>query len=158
MNKIIGIPLFSIYLLIVIFMTVYVLNINKYNTSKIGSLTFIIEKSNDLIVINKKKNINVNDNIYYYDIYNQNNNISNQKVVKKEIIDKNNTVYTLEDKHLLSDIYLIGNSKVLSLPIIGGLIKILSSTLGYLIFIVIPILFALIYFTHKLRMEIRNQS
>ena len=158
MNKIISIPLFTIYLLIVIFMTIYVLNINKFNTSEIGSMTFVINENNDLIIINKNKEIEVNDNIYYYDIYNRDKNINKQKIIKKETINDVDVIYTLEDKHLLSNTYLIGNSKGLKIPVLGGLIKILSSTLGYLIFIVIPILFILIYFTHKLRMEIRNQS
>ena len=157
MNKIIGIPLFTIYLLIVILITIYVLNINKYNTSEIGNYTFIID-NNNLTIINKKNKININDIVYYYDIYSKNKNINKQKIIKKEILNNEETIYTLEDKHLLSSSYLIGNSEGLTIPIIGGIINIISSTLGYLIFIIIPILFSLIYFTHKLRIEIRNQS
>ena len=91
MNKIIGIPLFTIYLLIVILITIYVLNINKYNTSEIGNYTFIID-NNNLTIINKKNKININDIVYYYDIYSKNKNINKQKIIKKEILNNEETI------------------------------------------------------------------
>lgn len=158
MKKIISIFIFSIYLLIVITMTIYVLNINKYNTSEISNYSFVIDDSNNLIIVNKKLEININDEVYYYDTYNKYITINKQKVIKKESLKNNEILYTLEDKHLLSSEYLIGNSNSPTIPLLGGIIKILSSTLGYLIFMVLPILFILIYFTYKLKMEIRNNK
>lgn len=158
MKRIISILLFSIYLLIVVSMTVYVLNINKYNISQIGNYSFLINNDNSLLILNKKQNINVNDEVYYYDTYSKYININKSKILKKEIVNEHEIVYTLENNNLLSNNHLIGNSDGINIPILGKIIDILSSTLGFLVFIVLPILFILIYFTYSLRMEIKNNK
>lgn len=155
MKKIITVFILSIYLVIVITTTIYVLNINKYNLSVIGNYSFIPNNDNSLTILDKNKTVNVNDEVYYYDTYGKYITINKQKVINKEI-NNEETIYTLENKNLLSYNYLIGNSNGINIPILGSIIKIISSTLGYLIFIVLPILFTLIYFTYKLRMEIKN--
>lgn len=158
MKRIISILLFSIYLLIVVSMTVYVLNINKYNISQIGNYSFLINNDNSLLILNKKQNINVNDEVYYYDTYSKYININKSKIIKKEIVNENEILYTLENNNLLSKKHLIGNSNGIHIPILGKIIDILSSTLGFLVFIVLPLLFILIYFTYSLRMEIKNNK
>ena len=158
MKRIISTTLFSIYLLIVITMTIYVLNINKYNISQIGSYSFLINDNNSLLILNKKQNININDEVYYYDTYGKYIDIRKSKIIKKEIINEKETLYTLENNNLLSNKYLIGNINGINIPILGKVIDVLSSTLGYLVFIVLPILFILIYFTYNLKMEIKNSK
>ena len=158
MKRIISTILFSIYLLIVITMTVYVLNINKYNISQIGSYSFITNDDNSLLILNKKQNINIKDEVYYYDTYSKYININKSKITKKEIVNEMETLYTLDNNNLLSTRHLIGNSKGINIPILGKILDILSSTLGYLVFIVLPLLFILIYFTYSLKMEIRNSK
>ena len=155
MKKIMTIFIFSVYLIIVITTTIYVLNINKYNLSVIGNYSFITNEDNSLTILDKNKIININDEVYYYDTYGKHITINKQKVINKEI-NNSETIYTLENKNLLSYDYLIGNSYGINIPILGLIINIISSTLGYLVFIVLPILFILIYFTYSLRMEIKN--
>lgn len=157
MKKLIVILLTTIYLFIIIISTTCVLTINKYNISQIGKYSFVNENSS-LLIINKNRIINENDEIYYYDTYSKDITVKKQTVTKIEKINEIETLYTLEDKHLLSSKHLLGSSNCIKIPIAGSLLSFLTSTLGYLICIVLPILFILIYFTYNLRQELRKRK
>lgn len=157
MKKIITLFLSTIYLIIVIFSTLYILKLNKYNVSEFGNYSFF-KIENNLIITNKRQKINTSDKVFYYDTYSKNVSIKEQKVIKIEKINNIETIYTLESKHLLSNRYLLGNSNCIIISHLGTVISIITSTLGYLLFIVLPILFILIYFIHNLRIELKNKK
>lgn len=150
MKKIVLIFLSIIYFFIVLFLTIYVLNLNKYGVSKINNISFFV-KDNNLIIIDKNKKINTNDEIYYYDTFTKEIKIEIDKVTKIEKVNEIETTYTLSNGHLLSSAHLIGNKDATIIPTIGLIISFLSSSLGYLLSIVIPILFILIFFIYRLR-------
>lgn len=163
MKKIATYIITSIYLIIVFFVTFYILTFNKFNVSDFGNITIFVSQdlegfqNGNMVIANKKSNININDTIIFYDTYTSLFEINTQEVVKIEKVNNKESTYTLKDKHLLPSSYVISNiNSCIKIPYAGYVLNILSSQLGYLVFIVLPILFFLIYLIHNLREELKK--
>lgn len=163
MKKVVTYILLTFYLILVFFVTAYILSFDKYGVARFNNISIIcasdekVVPSGSLIIAKKTDDIKTNDKILYYDTYSTKVKIDMQTVKKIKKINSAETTYTLKDGHLLSNKHVLASKKnIKSVPYIGKILSILSSQLGYLIFFVLPILFYLIYLVHSLREELRK--
>lgn len=155
MKKIVKLSLIVIYSLVVVLTTGYLLTFNEYNISEIGNKTILTNqldgfKKNSLIIINKSK-ATVDDEVIFYDSY-KGYKISKNKVTTVYNNDKD--TYLLENGQYLSSDLLIGTvNNTTAIPLVGGILGFVSSTAGYLMFVIIPILAVFGYEIHILKKE-----
>lgn len=151
-----------IYIVVSISVTACLLSYNQYNVTEIkGNLLVIVTNNkignynkNDLLIVkNNNKELKKGDKVFYYklkkDKYNINygsiTNINSKDVIiNDEVISKN--MIAGKDKNITS------------IPLIGGVLNVLESRLGYLIFIVLPILVAFIYELFEIYKEFKKKS
>ncbi|MDD3995180.1 MAG: hypothetical protein GX032_03515 [Tenericutes bacterium] len=146
MNKIVGLVIVCLYLLFVIILTLYLFMYNRFGVSSLGeNIVFSNEyldsfsKGSLIIIKRDSKNIKVGDQILYYNFYNMRGNINEGKIKNIEIVNKEEKTIELENGRFLSSSYLIGKEEnAFGIPLIGYVIKVLSSTLGYLSFVIFP--------------------
>lgn len=167
--KIIGFILITIYSVIAITLTVFLLNYNDYKITELGNKSLIIVKDNslspsyekgDLVFVTKNESSEVNkgDKIFFYDIIDKNTvdiNIGN--VIDKKNINKNEAVYTMNGNYTLNQEYFIG--KVATSKVyhnVGSILNILESRLGFLFIIIFPILIFFIYEIYMIIQEIKK--
>lgn len=155
------------YLVIVIFLTACLLNYNDYNLTEFGRNTLImigqdeIEGFNqgDLVVVfkNKNKDINVGDNIFFYDTTSKENVVSYAKVENKVDITRSESTFTIEGGYKLSSEYVIGKeSTCKTYKNVGTVLSVLESRWGFLFFVIFPIILIFMYEVYMLIMELRE--
>ena len=159
--KVVKYVLLSLYLLFVVLNTLLLFTINEFGGSCFGDMAVIglknkvgdYSKGNLLIAKKNIKDIKASDDILYYDVVNSKKEIKMTKV--QDIIKKDsNRVVVIEDGLFLSEKYLIGKpSNITSIPFIGYLYNLFTGKVGYLIFVVIPIVCCFIYQLIKYRKE-----
>lgn len=148
MNKVVKKLLLYVYILMVLLITCYLFTYNQFFVSTIKNYTIFVSnglevfKNGSLIIVEKDINIVENgDKILFYNTYNAKNDILCQTVNKKEKTNDQETTFFLDNEKYLSSSYFIGKvNTALEIPLLGYIVKILSSTIGYLLFAVIPIL------------------
>ena len=155
MKKFLGNTLFGIYAIIAIFVTICLLSYNQYKITEFGDYSLIIINNNslqpefnsgDLAIINGKENINVGDEIFFYNTDSEDIEISLAKVTNIEKVDKEEVTYTLTGDYKISSDYVIGNiNGSAKMPVVGNVLGFLESRWGFLLLIVFPSLLAFIY-------------
>lgn len=155
MKKIILNILFTIYVVIAVFVTICLLSYNQFKVTEFGNNTWLIVRDNtmepqlkkgSLAIINKKDLIEVGDNALYYKISGGKINIKLNKVVNKEEITETETTYTFEGQQKVSSDYVIGTTKTAkTIPNLGNILGIVESKYGFLFLIVLPTLVAFLY-------------
>lgn len=163
MNRIVRGIIVCIYLLVAITITTYLFLFNSFNTSKIGKRYLIASedipsyKNGSLLVITSNLNdIEIGDNILFYNVYTTKNKILNEKVISKEQTNKYQITYELENGRYVSSSYVIGNTKDIKvIPYIGNVFSFLSSPIGYLICILLPVF---LIFVIQLRIIIKKYN
>ncbi|MBR3199339.1 MAG: hypothetical protein IKG27_04930 [Bacilli bacterium] len=141
--------LLTIYALFVIVTTILLFTFNKFSDSKIGNVTIADSERNistlkkgDLFIILNKDDIKVGDEILFYDT-SSGTNFLNSEVVKK-VLDTDSLTYVIRDNEFLSSEYIVGTtSSSIHIPLLGYLYVFFTSKIGYLLFVIIPII---IYF------------
>ena len=79
------------------------------------------------------------------------------KVFKQEKITETETTYTVSGDLEISSEYLIGSTKdVKVIPVLGTILGVLESRIGFLIFIIFPITLAFLYEIYILISEIKE--
>ena len=155
MKKFLGNTLFGIYAIIAIFVTICLLSYNQYKITEFGDYSLIIINNNslqpefnsgDLAIINGKENINVGDEIFFYNTDSEDIEISLAKVTNIEKVDKEEVTYTLTGDYKISSDYVMGNiNGSAKMPVVGNVLGFLESRWGFLLLIVFPSLLAFIY-------------
>lgn len=157
--RIVKCVLFSLYLLFVILNTIFLFTIDDFGSSHFGDTVIFglnnkvngYKKGSLMVTNNDLDDINIDDNILYYDVLNSKREVKMTKV--KDIINKKDTTIVINDGLFLSDKYLLGKNIILAIPFIGYLYNLFTGKVGYLIFIVIPIICMFIYQIFKYRKE-----
>ena len=155
------------YLIVVIFLTACLLNYNDYNLTEFGRDTLIIMgkdevgdyKNGDLLVVykNANKDIEEGDYIFFYDTKSKESVVSYAKVEKKEDVTRTETTYTVEGDYKVSSEYVIGKDETVKVySKVGGVLKLLESRWGFLIFVIFPILLVFMYEVYALLMELKE--
>ena len=168
--KFIGGILATIYLIIVIILTVFMLNFNDYNVTVLGNKSFILMmdeklegyKKGDLLVVEKKPNdeINIGDMAFFYetDTVKKEVNINLGKVINKRKITDEETTFTMEGNVEFSSEYVIGTTNTTkAYSGIGGAISVLESRWVFLLLVVLPILFIFLYEIYAIALEVKKQ-
>jgi len=153
MNKIVGRVLVCLYLSFVVILSLYLFMYSHFGTSSIGKYvvfcSFNLKTFNDgsLIVLkHEKENLDIGDNILFYNVYTTKRGVLEQKIKSKEELNDKEITYELDNNRFVSSSYVIGNSKrAISIPILGYVFKILSSSIGYLFFALIPTLIMFVF-------------
>ena len=156
-----------IYAIIAMFLTVWLLKYNDYKVSVFGDTSLIIvgddslnetyKKGSLLIAKKEQKNIKKGDSILFYNTHSNQVNIAVSKVFKQEEITKTETTYTVSGDLDISSEYLIASTKdVKVIPVLGTILGILESRIGFLIFIIFPITLAFLYEIYVLVSEIKE--
>jgi hypothetical protein len=153
----IAVIIFAIFMVSVIFMrndfgyTQYGKNtliiVDDYNTTELQHFT-----SGDLVIVENKlySEINVGDEVYYYDTLNDTY-IVKYGIVKTKTGDNRSALYTFEEneKVTISSDRILGVYKT-SHANLGKVLGFLQSTVGFLIFVILPILVLFIYQIYNL--------
>ncbi len=147
----------GVWFVVALFSTICLLSYNKFATTVIGKNTLIIVdsdelepnyKEGDLLVIrrNSDTKIDVGEKVFYY------NSAMNSTVLvylgdveKKEEVTKSEYTFTIEGERVSSE-FIIGtvdNTK--AYHNVGKILKVITSQWGFLLFIIFPMLFAIIY-------------
>ena len=146
----------TLYVLFIIVVTMMLLTFNKFSNSVISSHTIIgltkefsTYKKGDLLIIKNTSNIKTNDRIIFYDTNDRKNFINEENVVRVIKTNEKETTYEIRDNEYLSGEYVIGTTNnIKRLPLIGYLYILTTSKIGYLLFVIIPIV---IYFISILK-------
>ena len=101
----------SVYLILIVFTTAFLLNRNDYGVSSFaGRYLVLVEdegiedySNNTLLFISKvdNKNIEIGQKAFFYDTYSTDHKIKYAEVVRKEEINEKETTYVLKDIFLL---------------------------------------------------------
>ncbi len=162
--KIIKNILIVIYALIAIFATICLISINQYRVTELGEYSFIyVDKytntdtfvKGDLAIVSSDYEINVGDEIFFYNAYEKNIHPTVAKVVAAEVINEKETTYSLDNDKSLSSQFVIGKVEDSTrVPYVGTAMKVLESKWGFLFLIVLPVLIAFIYELYSVFIEI----
>jgi len=145
--KIFKYSLLAIYILFVIFVTTLLLTFNRFSNSIINNHTIAGVKSQfsnykvgDLLIIKNSSNIEKNDIIIFYDTNNRKNFINEERVLNVIKTNETETTYVIRDNEYLSGEYVISTTQnIKSIPLLGYLYLLTTSKIGYLLFVIIPI-------------------
>lgn len=157
-----------LYAVVALFLTACLLKYNDYKITVFGDKSLIIVnddtlkdkyKKGSLLVVDKSNadEIESGDEIIFYNTYNNQISIAIGEVISKEVITDTETTYTVTGNYDISSEYLIGSANDTKVyPIIGSILAILESRVGFLIFIILPITLAFLYEIYVLISEIKN--
>lgn len=149
MRKVVFNVFICIYVVITILVTYILLSYNEHNVAEFNKFYLISDKS-DLVVINKDDNINIGDNVYYYD----NKNIVNSSIVSDISID----IYKLDNGITIGKDDILGNmNNSRKYSSLGSVYHVLTSKWGYLFIIVFPMLIAFVYEIYEIVKEIKKK-
>lgn len=142
-----------------IVITLLLLSFNRFSNSVIGQTIIIgntteIEnyKKGDLLIVPKSNNIQKGDTILFYDTK-QGHNFLNSTYVKNVInTNENETTYVIRDDVYLSSEYVLGKtSDIKCISFLGYLYLLFTNKIGYLLFVIVPIITYLIIMVRKYR-------
>lgn len=168
--KVIGIILISIYAVVAITLTIFLLNYNKYNITEINNKSLIIVRDDelkpnfnkgDLVIVNKdaNKDVKVGDKIFFYDNYKEVVSVNLGTVLEKEVVTKNETTFIVDGDYAVSSEYVIGTARTSkSYSKIGSILNILESRFGFLFMIIFPILILFIYEIYVVIKELKESK
>lgn len=146
--------LFSIYIVVAIFVTVTLLSYNEFKVTEFGDYSLIIISDNelepdfnkgDLVIVNKKDKILTGRKAFFYDTYNEEIEVKLGVIEGIEKITSTESTYTLEGERKISGEYILGPANTAEIiPKLGTVLGILQSKWGFLFLIVLPALLAFI--------------
>lgn len=168
--KFIGIVILIPYIALVIVMTVYLINYNKYGVSEIGNKTFIIVnddsllpdyKKGDLLIVSDMGNdaINVGDSIFFYEQNREKGTvvIDLAEVYNVKKVTDEESTYTIDGDYEYSSEYVIGSTKNTEVHHdLGSVLKVLSSRWAFLLIIILPILFMFLWELYEFALEVKR--
>lgn len=168
--KVFGLILIVIYMIVAVFLTVCLLNYNKYNITELGRNSLIIVKDDDLepsyqkddlVVVYKNDNedIKVGDKIFFYNAYKNQVSVNLGDVIGVRRINEQEYTYTMEGNLQVSSQYVIGASKTSkAYNGYGKVLATLESKWGFLFVIILPILVLFIYQIYAVILEVKRND
>lgn len=166
--KIFGLLIVAVYLVVAVFLTVCLLNYNKYHITELGKKSLIIVSDddlepkyvkNDLVVVYKNNNedIKSGDYVFFYNAYQNQVSVNLGKIIKSTRVNEKEYTYTLEGNLEISSQYVIGKSETSkAYSNMGLVLKVLESRLGFLLIIILPILVLFIYQIYAVILEVKR--
>jgi len=160
----------TIYVICAAFLTVCLLSYNDYKISVIGNKSLIILENNELepkykegslLIVTKNDNedIKVNDEIFFYNTYQNQVIVSTSKVHDKQKITETETTFEIDGKYEISSEYVIGKADTTTvIENIGSVLGFLESKWGFLLVIIFPISLIFIYEIYAIIREIKEPT
>ena len=161
--------LITIWAVVAVFTTICLLSYNEYNVTEFGNYSMIIIDSDELepkyyendLVILKKQGQNkyaVGDEIFFYSGNKLTTNFVNiGEITNVTHYNDAESLYSINDKKVTYS-NVIGNSKTAKVYKGYGLpLSILESKWGFMLFIILPTLFALVYEIYAFASEVRKE-
>lgn len=154
MKKIVLSIFFIVYILIVVTITI---SVNKYNSFGVievknkliatsNKTNMDYSKGTILIISKNSSNLKENEEVFYYTADEHKVLISKGKITNIEEVTESEKTITLSNNKKYSKDYIIGKtSEVTKIPVLGYLLMLLTSKIGYLLLILLPI-FAFFFF------------
>lgn len=148
MKKIVLGIFFIIYILLTLTVTFFLNNYNEFGVIEVKNRLIVTANKTDmnyrkgslLIIPKDKSNLKENDEVFYYTADKHKILISKGKIVNIEDVNEKEKTITLDNTRKYSIDYIIGKvNKVVKIPLIGYLMMVLTSRIGYLIIIMLPI-------------------
>ena len=168
MKRVIGNIIFVIYAIIAVFVTVCLLSYNDYKISEFGSNSLIIIDNNslepnfysgDLVIVNGRDKIKEGDDIFFYNIEENNVEVTYGKVTNIGESMLNGTTYTINNQLTIEDDIVVGSAESAKrISGVGSVLSILESKWGFLFLIVFPSLIAFVYEIYIVVMEVKESK
>lgn len=163
----------TLVIIYAVIMTTFLLCKNKYGITQIGdySLVAVTEENQkvlsefqkgDLVVINDKdvNHFKIGDSIYYYDTIDEKYVL--QKGEIKEVFGDNNAfLYSVLENGVTSTVSfgrVIGIYEGMHYAMLGGIISFLQSQVGFLLFVILPIMLLFIYQIYSLILLVKEEK
>lgn len=157
-----------LYAIIAILVTICLLSYNKFKTTQFGKTYLVIVDNNDLepeykkgelAFVTNSSNIEVGDEIFYYNSYASSITISVAKVTNKEVLTGAQSTYTMESGKVISADYVIGKTtNTTTVSGVGTVLGVLESKWGYLFMIVLPALLAFLYEIYAIAVQVKGSK
>lgn len=158
----------AIYLALIIVVTVCLLCYNDYKVTEINnhSLVIIEDKTDmyspgDLVVFQgiNNKDVNVNDEIFFYEVTNGIPSINFGKVTQIVSINNNESTYQINNNHEISSKSVIGKTATAKIyPKLGKYLAILESKFGFIILVILPTLVLFLYEIYRFIIELKTPA
>ena len=162
MKKIVISIFFIVYMVVTLVITIFLMNYNRFNVIDIKDILIVpMNKTNlnyqrgSLLIIKKTdiSNIKEKDEVFYYTADQHVVLINKGKIESIEEVNENEKTITLTNSKKYSKDYVIGKTTSMKkIPLVGYLLMLLTSKIGYLFIILLPILsffFVQIYLLFK---------
>lgn len=166
LKKIITTIFLIIYIPIVLFLTICLLNYNDYNVTVFGKNSLLVIeddlegfKAGDLAIVKKNNNdeIKEGDNIFFYEATSVTTKISYAKVESVKEVSREKTTYIIEGDYEVSSDFVIGKQATSKkYEGLGSVLSVLESRWGFLMIIIFPILLLFIYEIYMLINEVKK--
>lgn len=168
MKKTIITILITIYAVIAVLTTICLLAYNDSHISTFGSTSLIIIDSKDLediglnmgdiAFVTKSKNLNQNDKVFCYEVYNGEVSITVSTIKDVQVDNRTNVnKYELTDGRTVDYNFILGPANSFSkMPKVGFILKVLESKFGYLFLVVLPTLLLFLYELYTIVMQIKD--
>lgn len=168
MKKIILNAIFTIYIVIAVFVTICLLSYNDFKVTEFGdySLVMITDDSvepdyneGDLVITKKSNKIKLDEKVFFYNTFEKNIEVKFGKITDMEKVTSSETTYTLDGGHKISSQYVLGPaSSATVIPKVGTVLSVLESRWGFLFIIVLPALIAFLYQITVVFTEVKNSK
>ena len=168
MKKVVWNVFVIIYAAIAIFTTICLLSYNEHRVTELGDYSLIIIDSRDLepnynkgdlVVADKSYKIDIGDEVFFYNTYSPNVEISVAKITEKQGTSYSDATYTVEGNKTIKAENVLGPTKQAKIiKKIGTILGILESKWGFLILIVFPSLIAFLYEITELFSELKDKK
>ena len=155
-----------VYLLFIIFVTVCLLNYNKYKVTQIKDKTFILidDKSDkynngDLVVFTRGSNDDIiaNDEISFYEVVKGTSSVNIGTVTDREKISDKETTFVINGSHKISSEFVIGKTAEAKVfPKLGKLLYVFESQYGFLLLVIFPSLMVFFYAAYSFINELKH--
>ncbi len=166
--KIVAGIIISLYLIMVVFTTAFLLNRNDYGVSSFlgRSLILVNEdlegeyKKDALLFIGKVKNEDVKegDMAFFYDTYSGEHKIKYIEISRKEQTNETETTYITKSNDRISSQYLIGtHDSTFALNSFGKVFSLFQSKWGFLLVVVLPLFLAFLYEIYAIYRELKKK-
>lgn len=153
-----------IYFIITIFVTSLLLSYNDFNVAVFNGYSLVTKNNgksldcdNSLLVIKNSMDIKEDDNIYYYDTYDNSMEVKKGSVQMVEVVNDKEMTITLDDNKVISSEYVIGTvNNTYKYAYLGTLYSLFTSRMGFLFIIIFPMAIAFIYEIYAIMREFKK--
>ena len=153
--KIFGLLIVAVYMVVAVFLTVCLLNYNKYHITELGKIFIALLAG--CTTKNNNEDIKSGDYVFFYNAYQNQVSVNLGKIIKSTRVNEKEYTYTLEGNLEVSSQYVIGKSETSkAYSNMGLVLKVLESRLGFLLIIILPILVLFIYQIYAVILEVKR--